>query len=40
MTTVSYGDATQLVDLEAYWGDLEEAKEDLKLHFAQHLTLR
>ena len=37
---ISYEDVLPIVNVDAYWKDLEKVAEDLRTHFAQHLNMR
>ena len=38
--TLTYEEAAEIADLDAYWASLEQCVSDLKDHFIKHLTLR
>ena len=37
---VTYEEAREVLDVDAYWADLEECVSNLKEDFVKHLTLR
>ena len=37
---VTYEEAAEILDLDAYWALLDQCVSDMKEHFIKHLTLR
>jgi len=40
MSTITYGELSQIVNFREYWDTLQEEMEALKTHFVQQLSVR